>query len=214
MAGHRYQWFGGVTYAQHGEDLIVLNILSRIGVQKPSYLDIGANHPKNINNTALMYERGSRGINVEPDPVQFAMIEEERGLDVNLNVGVAPVAGTMRFYSTREPGRNSFIRELAEPHRIVSELDIPVVTVASIIEKHSGGTFPDFLSLDVEGMDLDVLRSIDFVTSAPKVVCVEVSKADLGNVVACMAEGGFDPCFRAASNMIFLRSDFRGWVVK
>lgn len=213
MSGHRHQWFGGVTYAQHGEDLIVLNILSRIGIQKPSYLDIGANHPTNISNTALMYERGSRGINVEPDPDQFSEIERQRRGDVNLNVGVAPTAGSKRFYRTKEPGRNSFVRELAKPHKITAEIEVPVVTVMGIIADN-GGVFPDFMSIDAEGMDLDILRSADFSAVFPKVVCVEVSKTECSEVVACMKVGGFFPCFRAASNMIFLRDEYRDWVTR
>jgi len=67
MTSHRDQWFGGRTYAQHGDDLAVLNIFKRLGIEKPSYLDVGAYHPFDLSNTALLYERGSRGIVVEPN---------------------------------------------------------------------------------------------------------------------------------------------------
>jgi hypothetical protein len=70
MTGHRDQWFGGRTYAQHGDDLAVLNIFKRLGIERPSYLDVGAYHPFDLSNTALLYERGSRGINVEPNEAQ------------------------------------------------------------------------------------------------------------------------------------------------
>src|SRR5437763_16778861 len=66
--GHPDQGFGGRTYAQFGEDLIFLNIFALLGINTPSYIDVGAHHPVNISNTALLYERGCRGIKIDANP--------------------------------------------------------------------------------------------------------------------------------------------------
>ncbi len=57
-----------VTYSQFGEDLIVRYLFDSLGIARPTYLDIGANHPKFSGNTFGFYKRGSRGVLVEPNP--------------------------------------------------------------------------------------------------------------------------------------------------
>ncbi len=86
--GHPDQAFGHISYSQHGEDLFLLNIFRLIGIETPSYLDLGAHHPWHISNTALMYHRGSRGVNVEANPILFEAFLTERPLDKNVNMGV------------------------------------------------------------------------------------------------------------------------------
>lgn len=90
---HRNQKFGRTTYAQHGEDLMICNLFSIIGVDRPGYLDLGAHHPYVISNTALLYERGSRGVNVEANPVLLDAFREARPEDVSVNLGVGPERG-------------------------------------------------------------------------------------------------------------------------
>lgn len=216
MIGHPHQWFGGQTYSQHGEDLILLCLFKQIGIARPSYLDIGAHHPFDISNTALFYERGSRGINVEANPHLIAAFRKYRPNDVNLNVGVGTEPGKGRFYlHSKRSGRNSFLRTEVEPLGIHSEMDVDVVTVMDIVDGHAGGVFPDILSIDVEGLDLAILKTVDY-ARGPKVVCMEVTKA-AGNgqeAIDVMAGNGYSPCFRAGSNMIFLREEYRDWMTR
>ena len=76
------QLYGSRTYAQHGDDLAILNIFDMIGITRPSYLDIGAHDPFKISNTALLYLRGSRGINVEANPRLIEAFRVQRPDDV------------------------------------------------------------------------------------------------------------------------------------
>ena len=66
------------SYSQCGEDLIVRYIFDVLRIEHPSYLDIGAHHPFFLNNTALLYEEGSRGVNVEADPQLIHSFYKER----------------------------------------------------------------------------------------------------------------------------------------
>jgi FkbM family methyltransferase len=207
---HPHQWFGGRTYAQHGDDLAVLNIFHRLRIEHPSYLDVGAYHPFDLSNTALLYERGSRGINIEPNEAQHALFLKHRPEDTNLCVGVAPVSGRLPFHHVAaDPGRFTFDVATAVTLGIVRSVEVPVLTLNSIVAHHCGGQWPDLLSIDVEGMDVEVLRAADFGASGPRVVIVE---ADCGGgdtsaeLAALMAAKGYIPHSWCGSNLIFVRA--------
>lgn len=209
MTGHRDQWFGDCSYAQHGDDLAVLNIFKRLGIERPSYLDVGAYNPFDLSNTALLYERGSRGINVEPNEALFSEFVKARPDDTNLCVGVAPVNGRMAFHHVAaDPGRFTFDVATATTLGIVRSIELPVLTLNAIVEHHAGGQWPDLLSLDIEGLDIDCLRTAEF-GAGPKVVIVE---ADNGSgdtsheLAALMAVKGFTLHSWAGHNMIFVRA--------
>ena len=181
----QWQHWGSRFYSQFGEDIIVLNIFYRLWIEKPSYLDLGAHHPHNISNTALLYDRGCRGINVEPNPLLIEPFHRLRPEDTNLCMGIGTKKGTMPFwrYDNVWSGKNSFVKELAEENGPVTAIDVPVDTVDNIVRDHAKGVFPDFLSVDVEGMDFDIIKSIDYsTTNTPKVICVEMFSGGRGQM--------------------------------
>lgn len=218
--GHPDQVFGGRTYAQHGDDLIALCLFHGMGIHKPSYLDIGAHHPFNISNTALFYQRGGRGVNVEPNPNLYANFLVHRPEDTNVNVGVSDFAGRLSFYMIDDySGRNSFDKVAVEtfcaeyPQFCVQKVvDIEVLTGNDIVSKYCGGIFPDFLSVDVEGLDERIIKSLDFTQSRPKVICVEVENAKgsgaKGPIFTYLTQIGYQFVIRAVSNLIFIDSNY------
>lgn len=166
------------SYAQCGEDLIVRFIFNQIGISSPSYWDIGAYDPYKFSNTALLYENGSRGINVEPNPVLFSRFQNIRKLDTNLNVGVSGSSGHEKYYLMDVPALNTFSLSSAqeyvrEGHKVLGEVMLPMVTVAEISQQHFNGVWPDFLSLDVEGKDVEILRDLHYDCDQLNVICVE-----------------------------------------
>lgn len=186
-AGHPDQAFGPTTFSQFGEDLIVANIFSLLGVSTPSYLDVGAHHPLHVSNTALLYSRGSRGINVEANPDLIDSFRELRPEDITLNIGVGPISGRLEFYRIDAfSGRNTFNKKVAEafvlehPQFAISDiLQVDVLPLDEIVRIHNKGIYPQFLSIDVEGLDFEVLRAANFALSKPIVICVEaISGAD------------------------------------
>lgn len=216
--GHPDQEFGHISYAQHGEDFIVLNVFTLLGMEKPTYLDVGAHSPFNISNTTLLYARGSTGINVEANPDLIDEFRRHRARDKNLNVGVAPRSGLMKFYRIdRFSGRNTFSKEAAESFvrdypqfKITDVLDIEVVTLNELVDKYSGGIFPQFMTIDIEGLDYEVLRATDFSRSSPILVCVEAVSA-LGSASTRMADlmrtKGFVPYVRTTGNLFFISKE-------
>jgi len=167
------------SYSQTGEDLIINFIFSVRGLINPSYLDIGAFHPEKLSNTMFFYKNGSRGINIEPNPSNFHDFLKIKPLDLNLNIGIGVEDNYLDYYNLSDSTLNSFdytsIEKLVSTYgiKIISKLQIPVLTIGSVFNKNQIDKFPDILSLDVEGYDLDILKSIDYKNNFPKVICVE-----------------------------------------
>ncbi|MFW0717080.1 FkbM family methyltransferase [Pedobacter sp. N23S346] len=178
--------FQKVSYSQCGEDLIVEFIFNQLGIYKPTYLDIGAHDPFYLSNTAIFYKKGCRGINVEPDLNLYNKIIKHRQQDINLNIGIAESTGYAEFYVMNVPTLNTFSVDQVELYKkegdyFVTEIKkIKLDTVKNVID-YNNGIFPDFLSLDAEGIDETVIKSINY-SNKPKVICVEtLSFSNSGN---------------------------------
>src|ERR1700722_12304583 len=124
--------FKKTSYAQSGEDLIVDFIFNHIGISNPSYLDIGAHHPFYLSNTAHFYEKGCKGINIEPDPELFKLFTHYRKDDLNLNIGIGAGKGNADFYIISTPTLNTFSKHEAEhyinegDYRITGIINVPI----------------------------------------------------------------------------------------
>ena len=167
-----------ISYSQSGEDLIISFIFNAIGIKNPSFIDIGAHHPYYLSNTALLYENGSAGINIEPDPDLFKAFIKYRKRNINLNVGIGDKNETKTFYKMNVPTLNTFSekeanRYVGEGYSVIKKVQLKTTTIIDIINAHCNGVFPDFLNLDAEGIDEAVLKSINYRESYPKVICVE-----------------------------------------
>ena len=199
-------------YGQHADDLVLAAIFSMIGLDKPSYLDLGANHPFDINNTVTLYENGCRGINVDANEGLIELFNKLRPEDINLNYGIAGQGGgVLPFYKFGEySGLNTFSKDEAEKWGlpITEVVDIPVVSLDYIIEKYSNGVFPDFLDCDIEGMDFEVLESFDLLNNGPKVICVEVRREEIEMFDDMLHEKGYFRFCRLGENNIYVKNRY------
>lgn len=172
--------YGKLTYAQCGEDVIMKYLFKNyLKKEKPSYLDIGAHHPTYLSNTFLFYKEKCYGVCVEPDPCLYTYIAKKRPRDIVLNVGVGLMDNVRsNFYVMKTKTLNTFSKEEAERYqnhenqKIERIIELPLLSVNTIINRHFKEC-PDLISLDVEGLDYDILTSIDFVKYRPNVICVE-----------------------------------------
>ncbi len=167
-----------VSFSQCGEDIIVDYIFTVLRKNKITYLDLGAHSPTYLSNTHFFYLKGSRGVCVEADPSLIAPFQQQRPDDICLNVGVGMEEGEGDFYIMSSPTLNTFSKEEAERYqsygrnRIEKTVRIPLRTVNHIMSEQFDEA-PDFISLDVEGMDFDILKSFDFSIYRPTVFCIE-----------------------------------------
>jgi FkbM family methyltransferase len=166
------------SYAQEGEDLVLARLLDA-GAQG-FYVDVGAHHPTRFSNTCFYYERGWRGINIEPAPDAVAQFDKVRPRDINIGLGVAEAAGELTYYVFDEAALNTFDKKLKEEretstsYRVVRTTKIRVDRLDKILQQHlPAGQAIDFMSIDVEGLDLQVLRSNDWKAYRPKFVLAE-----------------------------------------
>jgi FkbM family methyltransferase len=180
---------GKVSYAQIGEDLVVAHILiTRAKITGPTYLDIGAYDPVHNNNTYLLYRSGGRGVLVEPNPTYAARIRAQRPNDIVLEAGIGTTTATEAdYYVIRGDGQhNTFSKEQADklvklhgPSVVERVIKMPLFTVGAVLARYFERA-PDFVSTDVEGLDLAILRTFDFDRYRPRVVCVETSDVETG----------------------------------
>ncbi|MDY3562585.1 FkbM family methyltransferase [Gemmata sp. JC673] len=168
------------SYAQFGEDIVAAGLLASVRVEKPTYLDVGAYDPVASNNTYLFYTRGARGVLVEPNVAYTDRLKSVRPGDTVLAAGIGVTDATEAdYYVLTADQLNTFDKAQVEhlerttEHRLVRVVKTPLLNINRVIADHFGGVAPDFLSVDIEGLDLAVLRTLDFGRFRPKVVCVE-----------------------------------------
>ena len=204
---------GNKPYASHGEDIAIYTIFKFLGKEKFSYIDIGANDPYNGSNTAYLYAHGCHGICVEANPDLIENLKQERPEDIVINVGVSAKAGILPYYMFRTHTFNTFSEKLAEVAQQRSPLqevrNISVVTLTEIIEKYSNGMFPDFLQIDIEGFDYEVLDSCDFENNSPIAICTEIDGIDMRRTTEMLDIKGYFPFHRTMRDVIYLRKDVK-----
>jgi FkbM family methyltransferase len=175
--------FSRPYYSQWGEDIVLSGLFS--GQKRGFYIDVGAFHPFHYSNTALLYKKGWRGINIDPNPASIALFRIHRGGDVNLNYGVSEHAEEKPYYIFNHQSCNTFSEAQKEVMlkksfiRLIGTKPIPCTPLQALVDEHARGKQIDFLNVDVEGMSMEVLRSLDFSKNAPKVICVEDDEFDV-----------------------------------
>jgi FkbM family methyltransferase len=169
-----------ISYAQNAEDVRLRRAFR--GQTSGFYIDVGANNPVTFSVTKHFYERGWTGINVEPIQALHELIRHDRPRDINLNVGCSDGPGTLTLHVARgvASGMSTFTEEERRIHEAKGfEFDTvttPVVTLASICEQHLLGRTIDFLSIDVEGHEREVLKGADFARFRPRVIVIEATR--------------------------------------
>lgn len=206
------------AYSQDGEDLILDRLLG--GQVAGTFVDVGAHHPVRFSNTYLFYRRGWRGINVDAQPGSMLPFRQLRPQDINVEVGVGSQTGSFPYFRFDEPALNTFDpaeaeRKNVEPYHLVEVVDVPVLRLDQLLSEHLGpGKAVDFLSVDVEGRDLDVLRSNDWSRFRPRFILAETLRTDLLSLEECptvafLHEVGYRPVCKAYNTTFFERVDDR-----
>lgn len=201
-----------ISYAQNREDILLNRAFK--STSDGFYIDVGAAHPLIDSVTRLFYDRGWRGINIEPRPSMFECLVRDRPRDLNLNIGVSNHSGVQRFFEINAPGdSNSDGGGLStldpatadESHREgrrVTEYLVTMKTLTEVCVEH-GVVDISFLKIDAEGHERHVLEGLDCHRFRPKVLVIEAT-LPLTNV-PCHSE--WEPSLLAAD---YLYATFDG----
>jgi FkbM family methyltransferase len=179
--------FSKRSYSQEGEDLVVDRLLS--SKKGGFYVEVGAHHPFRFSNTYFFYKRGWTGICIDPLPGTKKAFNKSRPKDIFLQLGISMNSGLLNYFMFNEPALNTFNKCLAEQrngkegYRLIKTMYIETKPLTEILRDYKiSKEGIDLLSIDVEGMDLEVLSSIDLGKYAPKIIIVECLDFDLNDI--------------------------------
>ncbi len=175
----RTQEFGTISFSQEGEDILLKRLL---GAKKENgfYIDVGAHHPKRFSNTYYFYCKGWRGINIDAMPDSMLAFQKDRPRDINLEMGVSEVQGELLYYIFNDPALNTFSKSEAQKkdaltgYEIIEKRTVATFRLEDILEKHLPSKQDiNFMSIDVEGLDLEVIHSNNWKKFRPQLVLAE-----------------------------------------
>ncbi len=165
-------------YSQEGEDLILKRIFGK--KRSGNYIDIGAHHPIRFSNTYYFYKRGWRGINIEPMPGSSRIFNFFRPKDVNIEIGVSEHEGSLAYHVFSDKALNTFDAEISKerlqnsPYRLKKIINLKTAPLKIILDQHCKNPDIDFMTIDVEGFEIPVLKSNDWLKYRPKIILVEI----------------------------------------
>lgn len=167
-----------LSYAQHFEDVYLMRCFRER--KDGFYIDVGAGHPVIDNVSFAFYLKGWHGITVEPNPSLAKLSRSVRPRDIGAETLVGAAPGEAKFFLVDDfhglsttIGENA--RAAAENYgKQSNELTLPVTTLAALCGKHAPQSI-DFLKVDVEGAEKDVLEGGDWKRHRPRVVVIEAT---------------------------------------
>lgn len=176
------------SYSQFGEDVILNSFITEENIQKGFFIDIGAYHPKKYSNTYFFYKKGWSGINIDANPGSMREFNKNRKRDLNLEVAVDNTEEEKEIFLYEEGAFNTLNKnkvkileskkiEIKETKRIKTQ------KLKNILDKYlPENQLIDFISIDVEGLDLEILKSNSWDKYQPKYILIEMHFNDIQEI--------------------------------
>lgn len=190
----------GGPFGQSGEDAWFLGWLRANHVQWTDggfYIDIGANHPVVLSATYLLYCEGWRGITVDPIPSLCGLHAKMRPRDICLNVGVGSRGEIRPFWETAPDYFSSFSNDAAQEAeasgwcRILRETRVRLMPPQDIVASVPAGVRVNYLSIDTEGLDAEILGSWPWDACRPDIISCEASAERESDATRLLKEAGY-----------------------
>ena len=168
--------FSKKSYAMDGEDIAINDYVE---IKNDGfYLDIGAHHPIQRNNTYLLFKRGWQGINIDVNEFSIDLFNFLRPKDINIQTAISDKPGEITFYYQKDFSQlNTTEKKIAKQsfNNNFKEKNIKCETVNNILERSKFKDRQiDFLNIDIEGAEMKALNSLNFEKYSPKVICIEI----------------------------------------
>lgn len=203
-----------LSYSQSGEDMILDTIFCN--VSKGVYVDIGANNPYIQSNTHYFYKKGWRGINIDALPGSMNKFNKVRGKDVNIEAAISNDNSELTYYMFDSTFFNTFNQNKVEKikgyAKFIGEKTIKTLKLSDIFNSLKINII-DFLSVDVEGHDYEVLKSNDWEKYHPKVIVTECFSGGLellhsDKIYQLLKSKGYMIFCSSPSNAFYIENDF------
>ena len=216
-----------LSFSQSGEDSIVRYILNTCGIAPSDirYLDLGANHAVHLSNTYSFYLSGARGVLVDANPVLAKELAEKRPGDKVVNRCISDVPGTkLDFYIMSGDGLSTLDYEAAQgfirenPSLSIERTEsVESVTIDELISEYFPDKAPELMNIDVEGMEMTILKSIDFTKFRPMMIICEMIGYRNGltvgekdqDILSFMKSAGYEEFAFTGINSIFIDGRYR-----
>ncbi len=175
---------GRLSFSQEGEDLVLARLFEN-QTEPGFFVDIGAHHPVRYSNTYYFYRRGWTGLNVDALPGSAKLFHRMRPKDISVECGVGAQEGVLTYFAFNESALNTFSEQEAAkknhpPYHIINKVQLPSMTLAQLLDRHlPKDKAIDFMTVDVEGLDHEVIASNDWNRYRPKVLLVELLNTKL-----------------------------------
>ena len=213
---HANQW-AKKSFSQEGEDIVLNRLLDE--TPEGFYVEIGAHHPFRFSNTYFFYRRGWRGICIDPVPGTQASFKQFRPRDLALEMGVSQGPSLLKYFQFNEPALNTFDPVVAKErdglrqYKIINVKDVPTDSLSNILDLYLPANQKiTFLSVDVEGLDLEVLKSNNWLKYRPQYIVAECLTVDLFKlkddlVVEYVSSLGYVPFAVTGYSILFKSQD-------
>ena len=169
------------SYSMDKEDLVVQEYFKN--KTYGFYVDVGCYHPLQRNNTMLLYLKGWRGINIDISDFSIKLFKFLRPDDLNLNLAISNLEGEIDMFFQKKLSQLSTIKEkhakIAFQGNIHNKKILSRRLNSILEESKYRGKRINFLNIDVEGSDFEVLQSLDFNKYSPELICIEVLEKEL-----------------------------------
>ncbi len=212
------------SFSQEGEDMILRRIFGH--KKNGFYIDIGAFHPQNLSNTYFFYQLGWRGLNIDAMPGSMKIFNQIRPRDINLEKAISHTKETLTYYEFNAPNLNGFSEELSLARdgwkvgeweaQLLNKSEITTYTLAEVLNEYLiENQVIDFLSVDVEGLDYQVLMSNDWSKYQPNIVLVEdleitsLDRINNSKIYNLMREQGYELYSKSVNTLIFKLKEFK-----
>ena len=205
------------SYSQEGEDMILRRIFE--SKDEGFYVDVGAHHPFRFSNTYYFYKRGWRGINIDAMPGSMAIFDKFRSRDINLEFPIASSEQVLTYFSFNEPALNGFSEELSRQRHgqngyvIDKEIKLKTIKLSSLLDQYlPDGKKIDFLNIDVEGFDLDILKSNNWLKYKPRYILIEILNCSMpeiekADISLFLKKNNYEVFAKSVNTVFFVRCE-------
>ena len=167
------------NFSQNDEEIVLKEIFSNLNTG--FYIDVGCHHPRRFSNTALLYNKGWSGINVDANSENLKLFNVFRKRDKNINALFSDKSENLKFYYFNESALNGILSQLKvdslidSGYKVIDEKHITTQRLDDIlVDCEVPNKIIDLLDIDVEGYDFQVLKSIDLNLFYVKVILIEL----------------------------------------